>query len=333
MKSLRVRIFDTTGCFLGDQKKYYNMPRDQLFKFFLPQQYQYVVVSIDEPADICLYSIQLSDKNLLRRTELNILICVENCYQWYWYNHYNKYGNYGNEMTDVYVYNHIHKLASGQYPLTVSNNCADSSSYVAIPMIHLRINYFLDVVNQYRTMSSLNVPFSNKKFCLMTNKSNLNSDINKIVSQLSKIGTVDNINMYNNKIENVTCYNGIELLEVYGQYKFVMCIENSYGFGYITEKIFNAFLAGSVPIYSGSPIVGQFLNTDSFVNIFLENENNNPEVEQKILDEFCQKIQELNTDEKKYIDMINQNKINNQYNNENYKDHFNTVFTKRFDST
>ena len=202
-------------------------------------------------------------------------------------------------------------------------------------MIHLRINYFLDIVDQCRAATSLNVPFSNKKFCLMTNKSNLNSDINEIVLQLSKIGIVDNINMYNDKIENVTCYNGMELLEVYGQYKFIMCIENSYSFGYFTEKIFNAFLAGSVPIYSGSPIVGQFLNTDSFVNIFLENEynDNDPEIGQKILDDFCQRIQELNTDEKKYMEMINHNKISNSYNDENYKNYIDTVFTKRFDFT
>ena len=38
------------------------------------------------------------------------------------------------------------------------------------------------------------------------------------------------------------------------RYKFNFCLENFYGFrGYITEKIFDAMLAGTVPVYYGDP--------------------------------------------------------------------------------
>lgn len=313
MRTLRVRTIDSSGCFFDDKNKYYSMPRKQLIEYFLPQKYQYQFVSVDESADICLFSIQLFDTSLLRKNELNILICIENCSHWHWYHHYNRFGNYGDDMIDIYMYNHIHKLERGQY--------MNHSQFVAIPTIHLRINYFLETLDQFRVIPELNIPFTKKKFCLMTNKSRLNGDVNKLVTMLEKIGTVDNISIYNDQIENETCYNGIELLKVFSQYKFIMCIENSYGLGYITEKIFNSFFAGSVPIYCGSPSIEEFLNIDSFINVSSKDMEN--------LNVLSEKIKELGVDQNKYVDMMNECKISKIYDDENYKKHIDQAFISK----
>ena len=42
--------------------------------------------------------------------------------------------------------------------------------------------------------------------------------------------------------------------ETMKNYKYALCFENSYHPGYITEKIFDAFSAGTIPLYWGSEL-------------------------------------------------------------------------------
>lgn len=55
-------------------------------------------------------------------------------------------------------------------------------------------------------------------------------------------------------------------MEFLQDYKFNLCYENSSYPGYVTEKLPHAFVAGTVPIYWGSPVVDMDFNTDSFIN-------------------------------------------------------------------
>lgn len=51
------------------------------------------------------------------------------------------------------------------------------------------------------------------------------------------------------------------------KYKFAVCYENERGApGYITEKIFDCFFSGCVPIYLGAPNVKDFIPEDTFVD-------------------------------------------------------------------
>ncbi|TYZ56969.1 hypothetical protein PybrP1_005077 [[Pythium] brassicae (nom. inval.)] len=53
----------------------------------------------------------------------------------------------------------------------------------------------------------------------------------------------------------------------YAQYKFVIAFESAQTPGYVTEKLVNAFLAGSVPVYFGhSDSVAQLFNPRSFID-------------------------------------------------------------------
>ena len=53
--------------------------------------------------------------------------------------------------------------------------------------------------------------------------------------------------------------------------KFNICFENGSYPGYVTEKIMNAFAAGTVPIYYGSPTVVREFNPEAFIHIDITN--------------------------------------------------------------
>lgn len=48
--------------------------------------------------------------------------------------------------------------------------------------------------------------------------------------------------------------------------KFNFCSENCSSPGYVTEKIFDALLAGTVPVYFGAPDIGDFVPREAFID-------------------------------------------------------------------
>ena len=49
-------------------------------------------------------------------------------------------------------------------------------------------------------------------------------------------------------------------------YKFTIAFENDIYPGYQTEKLYDAMMAGSIPVYCGDPFISDIFNTKSFVN-------------------------------------------------------------------
>lgn len=55
--------------------------------------------------------------------------------------------------------------------------------------------------------------------------------------------------------------------EIYKKYKFAICYENARNIpGYITEKIFDCFFAGCVPVYWGAPNITDYIPEDTFID-------------------------------------------------------------------
>lgn len=52
---------------------------------------------------------------------------------------------------------------------------------------------------------------------------------------------------------------------IFSRYRFCLVMENSYWWGYITEKILNAFLGGCLPIYYGTDEVFEMFNHRAFI--------------------------------------------------------------------
>jgi hypothetical protein len=209
----------------------------------------YAVVPENESADICFYSVQLDDETLLRPSELNIFISVENLGHYNHYKFYNKFGRVGSTLTNIYIQND-------------RTETVKTDTYIEIPMIHFRIQYFNKMAAQQTRM---NIPFSNKRFCLFVSRNNNNTNKMKLLHALSQIGQVDHISKFNVLLEGTTCYNSPELLKVFNHYKFIVCFENSCSSGYITEKIFNVFLANSIPIYDGAPDIDNYIRPEAYI--------------------------------------------------------------------
>jgi hypothetical protein len=56
-------------------------------------------------------------------------------------------------------------------------------------------------------------------------------------------------------------------LATISNYRFNLCLENCEYPGYLTEKIFDAMLAGTVPVYRGAPDVTDFVPKECFIEV------------------------------------------------------------------
>ncbi len=58
-----------------------------------------------------------------------------------------------------------------------------------------------------------------------------------------------------------------EKFETIKEYKFTMAFENEQAYNYVTEKIYQPLVVGSIPIYWGAPNVDTIFNPKCFVNV------------------------------------------------------------------
>jgi hypothetical protein len=58
-----------------------------------------------------------------------------------------------------------------------------------------------------------------------------------------------------------------EKIDFQRNFKFSIAIENACCPGYITEKIVEAYMAGTVPVYMGAPDICDSFNSESFIHI------------------------------------------------------------------
>ena len=65
-------------------------------------------------------------------------------------------------------------------------------------------------------------------------------------------------------------------------YKFSICFENASYQGYITEKIFDCFFAGCIPIYFGAPDIDEYIPKECFID-FAKFNNNFDKLEEFLL--------------------------------------------------
>jgi GT2 family glycosyltransferase len=64
------------------------------------------------------------------------------------------------------------------------------------------------------------------------------------------------------------CYKGqaADKLSTLSRYKYCICYENGPANGYITEKIFDCFFAGCVPVYLGAPNITDYIPANTFID-------------------------------------------------------------------
>lgn len=132
---------------------------------------------------------------------------------------------------------------------------------------------------------------SKNKFCnflYSNNKWNdkIRNDFFNILSQYKRVDSGGRVN------NNIGYYVGNKR-QFQEQYKFSIAFENSRKNGYTTEKIMDAFAAGTIPIYWGNPLIVKEFNPKAFVNAF----------DYASLEDCAKRVAEIDQSEELYLEM------------------------------
>ena len=153
----------------------------------------------------------------------------------------------------------------------------------------------------YRNFDDQKVNQNRDKFCNFIYSNGKGDPFRaEVFHALSKYKHVDSAGRYLNNMGNIdiagsryaTNYeeSKIKFLE---SYKFTIAMSNAQKFGYLDEKIFDAWLAGSVPIYWGDPKISEFFNPESFIDCTMC----------KTPEEVVEKVKEIDSSPEKYLAM------------------------------
>jgi hypothetical protein len=81
----------------------------------------------------------------------------------------------------------------------------------------------------------------------------------RVAAALSRLGQVDIFGAWTKQIVP-------DKISVGHEYQFVICLENDFYPGYVTEKIFDAWAVGAIPIWGGID-PGDYLNRNAYLNL------------------------------------------------------------------
>ena len=164
---------------------------------------------------------------------------------------------------------------------------------------YLKINYFvfvLDKVGKYDINQIRNDAIKNKrkKFCgaVISNKKASTYFRLNFIKELNKYKKVDMGGRAFNNIGKIVK----DKINFLSSYKFSLSMENSEGDGYISEKIIDSFIAGTIPIYYGDYMIDEYINPKSYILIkgkkdikekieYIKKIDNNEELYKSILKE------------------------------------------------
>ena len=123
-----------------------------------------------------------------------------------------------------------------------------------------------------------------------------------------RLNFIEKLNKYKKVDMGGKCQNNINeavpnKIEFLSSYKFSIAMENSDGDGYLSEKIVDSFLAGTIPIYYGDYFLDEFINPKSYILIKGEKD-----IEKKI-----KYIQKIDKDDNLYKAIINEKPIIDNY--------------------
>jgi hypothetical protein len=137
---------------------------------------------------------------------------------------------------------------------------------------------------------------ANRSFCNFVASNGNCNERNSFVQELSKYKKVDSGGRWMNNIG----YAVPDKRKFQSEYKFSVAFENNayrpQHPGYTTEKIMEPMTVNSIPIYWGNPLINKEFNQKSFVNFYDFNDIN----------KMIEYIIELDKDDTKYLEMLNQ---------------------------
>lgn len=147
----------------------------------------------------------------------------------------------------------------------------------------------------------------NRDFCSFTvsNGSNCDPEREAFFYKLSEYKRVDSGGRFLNNIGAPVK----DKLEFDAQHKFSITFEN-FQPSFPTEKIDMAFAAGTIPIYWGSPYIGEIYNEKAFINCYNYNS----------FDEVIERVKEIDNNDELYLQMLREPAFKNPKSVEEWKD-------------
>ena len=155
--------------------------------------------------------------------------------------------------------------------------------------------FFWSNINNFHNSRDkvLNSP-KRQKFCaaLISNFNSTDGFRLKFIKELEKYKKID----FGGKVYNNIGRSVEDKIKFLSQYKFSIAMENSEGDGYISEKIVDAFLSGTIPIYYGDYMIDEYINPKAYILIkgekdlqkkieYIKKIDNNDEIYKYILKE------------------------------------------------
>ncbi len=135
----------------------------------------------------------------------------------------------------------------------------------------------------------------NRKFCacVISNANNINPTRRIIFEELSNYKNIDSGGRWKN---NIGQSEGVKDKQAFlKEYKFSLAIENTSSRGYCTEKLVQAYAAGTIPIYWGDETVDEQFNTKAFID-----------GSKCGLDELVEKVKRVDESDELYLEMYHQ---------------------------
>lgn len=180
---------------------------------------------------------------------------------------------YTNFSKDFYKYKCVRIFVTGENLVPDFNLCDYAigfeelhlgDRYLRCPLPYW--NYREDVIAAENRKEVIFEEWKKKKFCaaVISNGDYTEDFRNELLRTLINAGKIDSGGRYLNNIEEK---NGVaNKFSFLNQYRFSLALENCQHNGYCTEKIYQSFAAGNIPIYWGDPHVENWINEKAFIN-------------------------------------------------------------------
>lgn len=187
-------------------------------------------------------------------------------------------------------------FVTGEY-VVPDFNCVDYAAgfdYISFDDRYLRLPLYCLYGEDYELALNKHLNYKgadNKKFCnFVYSNGNAMKERDYFYNLLSEYKKVDSGGRHLNNIGGP-----VKDKRAFQQdYKFSIAFENASAKGYTTEKILQAFSAGTIPIYYGNPRVAEDFNTRAFINCH----------DYKNFDEVIEKVKEIDNNQDLYDKMM-----------------------------
>lgn len=180
------------------------------------------------------------------------------------------------------------------YPLTFGDRYFYFPTYTSNSTLHLH-----NINRNYDNKTLAEKPYFANFIASHESEYSIRGDFFK---KLCKYKRVESPGSYLNNMEDSTPIAYEKKQDFQKKCKFTLCFESTKHEGFVTEKIVDAFLADTIPIYYGSDTAKEIFNPNAFIHV--------PDYDS--FDDAIKRIIELDNDDEAYLDMLRQPILNDK---------------------